>query len=109
LLPDTELTVERFAKWIALNDKFDGLAWAVARRMMIPIQLQVQLLTSLVEGFHRRLTPPREQTWFPNATKAALKRVREAAAQAAVDQADRESLDPDVMGTRVWNALGQLG
>jgi hypothetical protein len=109
LLPDTELTVERFAKWIPLNDKFDGLAWAVARRMKIPIQLQVQLLTSLVEGFHLRLTPPREQTCFPDASKAALKRVREAAAQAAADQADMEGLDPDVMGTRVWNALGQLG
>ncbi len=65
LLPRTELTVERFAKWIALNDTFDGLAWAVARRMDVPIQLQVQLITSLVEGFHRRLTPPRDQKRFP--------------------------------------------
>ena len=74
VVPDTELTVERFAKWIALNDKSDGLAWAVARRMKIPIALQVQLLTSLVEGFHRRLTPPHEQTWFPNATKPRSRR-----------------------------------
>src|SRR6185312_15717010 len=72
LLSHTELTVERFAKWIALNDTFDGLAWAVARRMNVPVQLQVQLLTSLVEGFHRRLTPPDEQTWFPNASRRAL-------------------------------------
>ena len=109
LLPHTELTVERFAKWIALNDKFDGLAWAVARRMRIPIQLQVQLLTSLVEGVHLRLTPPGEQTWFPDASKAALKRIREAAAEAAVDQAHREGLDPGIVGTRVWNALGHVG
>jgi hypothetical protein len=109
VLPHTELTVERFAKWIALNDKFDGLAWAVARRMNIPIQLQVQLLTSLVEGFHRRLTPPRDQTWFPDASKRALNRVRQAAAQAAVDQAHKEGLDPHLMGTRVMNALGHVG
>jgi hypothetical protein len=105
LLPHKELTVERFAKWIKINDTFDGLAWAVARRMYVPVQLQVQLLTSLVEGFHRRLTPPDEQTWFPNASKRALQRVREAAAQAATDQADREGLDPNLMGTRVMNAL----
>jgi hypothetical protein len=109
LLPDTELTVERFAKWIAVNDKFDGLAWAVARRMNVPIQLQVQLLTSLVEGFHLRLTPPHDQKRFPDATKEALNRVREAAAQAAADEAERQGLDPDVMGTSVWNALGQFG
>jgi hypothetical protein len=106
LLPPTELTVERFANWIAINDKFDGLAWAVARRMTIPIQLQVQLLTSLVEGVHLRLTPPGGQTWFPDASKAALKRIRGAATQAAVDQAHRDGLNPDVVGTRVWNALG---
>jgi hypothetical protein len=106
LLPPTELTVDRFANWIAINDKFDGLAWAVARRMIIPIQLQVQLLTSLVEGLHIRLTPPRGQTWFPDASKGALKRIRQAATQAAVDQAHRDGFDPAAVGTRVWNALG---
>lgn len=109
LLPHTELTVERFAKWIKINDTFDGLAWAIARHMNVPAQLQVQLLTSLVEGFHRRLTPADQQTWFPGASKRALVRVREAAAQAATDQAHREGLDHSLMGTRVWNALGHVG
>jgi hypothetical protein len=109
LLSHKELTVERFAKWIKINGIFDGLAWAVARRMNVPVQLQVQLLTSLVEGFHRRLTPPDEQTWFPDASKRALLRVREAATQAATDQAHREGLDPNLMGTRAWNALGHVG
>ena len=31
LLSREVLTVERFAKWIPLNDNLDGLAWAVAR------------------------------------------------------------------------------
>ena len=75
----------------------------------IPIQVQVQLLTSLIEGFHRRLTPLDGQTWFPDARGAALKRVREAAAQAATDQAHREGLDPHIMGARIWNALGHIG
>jgi hypothetical protein len=109
LLPDTELTVDRFAKWIEVNDNFDGLAWAVARRLNIPIQLQVQLLTSLVEGFHIRLAAPDEQTRFPGMPNEALNRVREAAAQAATDEADRLGLDPDLMGMSVWDALGQLG
>jgi len=65
LLSHKELTAERFAKWIKINDTFDGLAWAVARRINVPVQLQVQLLTSLVEGFHRRLTPPDEQRGSP--------------------------------------------
>ena len=93
LLPPKELTIERFARWIELNDRFDGLAWAVARKMEVPVQLQVQLLTSLVEGFHRRLTPPEEQTRFPGTSKAALKRVREAAAKTAADQAEQEGID----------------
>jgi hypothetical protein len=109
VLPGTELTVDRFAKWIAVNDKFDGLAWAVARRMNVPIQLQVQLLTSLVEGFHLRLTPEPEQKRFPGAANESLNRVREAAAQAAADEANRQGLDPHAMGTSVFNALGQLG
>jgi hypothetical protein len=110
LLPRTELTVERFARWIVLNDKFDGLAWAVARRMDgIAVQLQVQLLTSLVEGFHRRLASPRAQQVFPNADKSTITQIREAAAQAAVDEAARRGVDPQEVGTRVANALNQLG
>jgi hypothetical protein len=109
LLAREELTVERFAKWIALNDRFEGLAWAVARRIEVAVQLQVQLLTSLVEGFHRRLTPRRQQSWFPDATKAALKRVREAAAEAAADQAEKEGLDRELMLDRVKKALGHVG
>ncbi len=109
LLAREELTVERFAKWIALNDRFDGLAWAVARRMEVAVQLQVQLLTSLVEGFHRRLTPTRQQSWFPEATKAALNRVREAAAEAAAEQAEKEGLDRELMLDRVKKALGHVG
>jgi hypothetical protein len=110
LLPRNELTVERFARWIELNDRFDGVAWAVARRLDVAVQLQVQLLTSLVEGFHRRL--PYKQSWFPNETKAekaALERVRKAAREAAAVQAEKEGLDRELMLERAKNALGHVG
>jgi hypothetical protein len=109
LLPTTELTVARFAKWIEINDRFDGLAWAVARRMDVAIQVQVQLLTSLVEGFHRRLPETFEQTVFPDATSAALRRIRKAAVAAAGDKAAQEGLDSTLMQERVRRAVGHLG
>ena len=105
LLAPTELTVGRLAKWIELNDRFDGLAFAVARRM----KAQVQLLTSLVEGFHRRLPESFEQVWFPRARKAALKRVRKAAAKAAADQAEKEGLDRELMSKLVTRSVGHVG
>lgn len=116
LLPRTELTVERFASWIELNDRFDGLAWAIAKEMEMAIQLQVQVLTSLVEGFHRRL--PFQQLWLPaeadeqksREQRAALQRVREAAVEAAATQAQRDGqLDHELVRRRVSDALGHLG
>ena len=91
LLPRKELTVERFAEWITLNDKLDGLAWAVARPVKAPLQTQVLVVTSLVEGLHRRL--PYEQSRFPGVEKPALRRVLEAARDAAGPHAEAEGLD----------------
>ncbi|GFG75421.1 hypothetical protein MBOT_27860 [Mycobacterium botniense] len=91
LLPREELTVERFAKWIALNDTLDGLAWAVAKPVEGVLQVQAQVLTSLVEGLHRRL--PYEQSRFPDVTKSAFQRIREAARHGAGAQAKAEGLD----------------
>jgi hypothetical protein len=110
LLPRTELTVERFARWIELNDRFDGLAWALARDMNdFSIQAQVQSLTSLVEGFHRRLTGSFEQSWFTGVSKAAMKRIRDAAAAAGADQAEKEGLNRDLTLDRMDKALGHVG
>jgi hypothetical protein len=110
LLPREELTVERFAKWIPRNDELDGLAWAVARPMKIPVQLQVQLLTSLVEGLHCRL--PFQQSYFPDVPEAtltpALKRIRKAAREAAAAQAQKEQiegLDPELVRELVKTRL----
>jgi hypothetical protein len=40
LLPREELTVERLAKWIALNETLDGLAWSVARPVKAVLQIE---------------------------------------------------------------------
>lgn len=91
LLARKELTVARFAKWIALNDTLDGLAWAVAKPVEGVLQVQAQVLTSLVEGLHRRL--PYEQSRFPDVTRSALRQILEAARDAADVQAGAEGLD----------------
>ena len=110
LLPSTELTAERFATWIELNDGFDGIAFAVARDLNVAIQAQVEVLTSLVEGFHRRL--PYEQDLVPKTTnkqKQALQRVRGAAVEAAANQAETEGLDRELVSKLVDRALGHIG
>lgn len=54
-LPRTELTVDLIARWIALNSRLDGLAWAVHELRKGAVQVQTILGTSLIEGYHRRL------------------------------------------------------
>jgi hypothetical protein len=81
----------------------------VAREMKVSVQAQVQLLTSLVEGFHRRLSGTFEQSWFPGVSKAAMKRIRKAAAEAAADQGEKEGLHRELVLDRVEKALGHVG
>jgi hypothetical protein len=96
--PDTlllrhELTLERFAAWIVLNDRLDGLGAAVARKQQATLQVLAPVVTSLLEGLHRRL--PYEQLKFPGVPKAALKRIRGAASDGARRQAEIEGLNAD--------------
>ncbi|WP_157900895.1 HEPN domain-containing protein [Mycobacterium terramassiliense] len=114
LLPREELTVERFGSWIALNAGFDGLAWAVARRLEVPVQLQVQLFTSLVEGLHRRL--PFNQWRFPEVPdverKSALRKIRRVAREAAVAEAETlqlDWLDPVTVRQMLADAVSHIG
>ena len=73
LLPPAELTVERFAEWIALNGRLDGLASAVDGLGEGTVQSQVLVGTSLVEGLHRRL--PYKQSQFPAASRSGRSHV----------------------------------
>jgi hypothetical protein len=113
LLQAQDLTIQRFADWIPLNDRLDGLGWAVAEPMKVAVQAQTQVLTSLVEGLHRRLPSTFEQSYFPpSVPKAALKRVRKAAWEAAATQARQEQidgLDPELVGELVRKAVGHVG
>lgn len=107
LLPREELTVERFANWIALNDRLDGLASAVDGLGQGTVQSQVLVGTSLVEGLHRRL--PYEQSQFPKATGGALARVKKTARNAAAVQAEaEEEMDSDLVHTAVMVAVGHF-
>ena len=89
LLSREVLTVERFAKWIPLNDNLDGLAWAVARPIWSTLRT-VLVATPLIEGVHRRL--PYEQAKFPGVEKTVLRRILKAGRDAAGAQADAEGL-----------------
>lgn len=91
LLPRTAITVELFARWISLNDELDGLAAAVAHKNTGPLQEEVLVASSLIEGLHRRL--PYQQLRFPNAPRHALKRLGKAAREGAASQAEIEHLD----------------
>ena len=104
LLPPAELTVEKFAKWIALNGRPDGLASAVDGLGEGTVQSQVLAGTSLVEGLHRCL--PCEQSQFPTASGSGCGRIKKAAREAAaVRAADEKGMDPDLVRTAVHNAV----
>jgi hypothetical protein len=114
LLPASELTIERFAGWIPLNDHLDGLSWAVATPLEVPVQAETQVLTSLIEGLHRRL--PFEQSAFPNVPEdtlaTALKSIRRAATDAAEAKARElqiDGLDPALVSELVRRAVGHVG
>lgn len=92
LLTREQLTLSRFAKWIALHSQLDGLPWVIARPVSGSVQARVLLLTPLVEGFHRRL-PDYEKAKFSGVAKPVLRRLSKAARRAAGAQADAEGLD----------------
>ena len=107
LIPQQELTIERFANWIALNDKLDGLARAVCEPVKGAVQAQILVDTSLVEGLHRRL--PYQQCQFPEASTAALNRVKQAARRSASGKAKEEkTIDPDRVHGSVKNAVAHF-
>jgi hypothetical protein len=109
LLRREELTVERFAKWIPFNDTLDGLASVVARPIKAPLQTQVLVVTSLVEGLHRRMPETFEQSKFAGASPSALKRIKEAARRAArVTATGRRKLDPQQVHVAVMNAVSRF-
>lgn len=91
LLPRDVLTLERVAKWIPLNDNLDGLAWAVIDPVGGALQAQTLVITSVVEGIHRRL--PYEQSKFPEMTRETRKAILEAARSAAIAEAATRGVD----------------
>lgn len=108
-VPHQELTIEVFANWIQLNDTLDGLGAAVAHPVKGPLQASVLVITSLLEGLHRRLANLFQQAKFPDAKDPAVERIRQAARRAAkAKAADEENLDPTKVHTAVRNAVSRF-
>jgi hypothetical protein len=101
------LTVERFANWITLNGRLDGLASAVHDLGEGTVQSQVLVDTSLVEELHRRL--PYEQSQFPMASGHACDRVKKAARDAAAGRAAAEKgMHPNLVRTAIKDAVSHF-
>jgi len=73
LLPREVLTLDVIANWIPLNDELDGLAAAVVSPNKGALQAETLIVTSLVEGIHRRL--PYQQSKFPGISRKARKAI----------------------------------
>ncbi|GAA4815492.1 hypothetical protein GCM10023353_21490 [Tomitella cavernea] len=68
LLPPASVTLERIARWLAIEQSMDGLAAAVADPVKgQAIQVQALVACSLVEGIHKRIDG-RERTYRERAS-----------------------------------------
>jgi hypothetical protein len=111
LLPREELTLERFANWIPLNDTFDGIARVAGLPLEGFLQTQALLVTVLLEGIHRRLHRTFEQTKFPDASPSALNSIRQAARRAAKVKATERNdpnLDPEQIREAVMKSVSHF-
>lgn len=107
LPPREELTVERLAKWIVLNETLDGLAWSVARPVKAVLQIEAMVAASPIEGLHRRL--PYQQLKFPGTSNSAIDGIKRAARHAAAEKAETSPhLDPQSVKKAVMNAVSHL-
>lgn len=107
LLPREELTVDRFAHWIALNDRLDQLVWPILKPVDDAVQSDAQVSTSLIEGLHRRL-PGYRQTKFPDASKKVLERIRTAAKDASEQAAEEQNLSPEAVRAAIRNSISHF-
>jgi hypothetical protein len=111
LLPREEVTLERFADWIPINDTLDGIARMAARPLEGFLQTQALLATTLLEGLHRRLHTTFKQSKFPDASPSALDSIKQAARRAAKDKAaarDDPNLDPQQVHKAVMKSVSHF-
>lgn len=111
LLPREELTLERFANWIPINDTLDGIASVAGRPIEGFLQTEALVLTALLEGLHRRLHRTFQQSKFPNASNNALDSIKKAARAAAKAKAaarNDPNLDPEQVHGAVMESVSQF-
>ena len=111
LLPREELTLERFANWIPINDTLDGIARVAGRPLEGFLQTQALLVTALLEGLHRRLHRTFKQSKFPDASNSALDSIKKAVRGAAKDKAaarNDPNLDPEQVHKAVMESVSHF-
>jgi hypothetical protein len=111
LLPREELTLERFAEWIPINDTLDGLGRVAGQPLEGFLETQTLLVTTLLEGIHRRLPNLFQQSKFAGASGSALDSVKQAARHAARSRAaDRNdaNLDPQQVHAAVMKSVSRF-
>jgi hypothetical protein len=104
LLLREELTLERFADWVPINDTLDAIARVAARPIDGFLQTQALVVTALLEGLHRRLHTTFKQSKFPDASNSALDSIKKAARGAAKDKAAARN-DPNLDPQQVHKAV----
>jgi hypothetical protein len=108
LVPREELTLDRFAKWIPINDTLDGLGRVVAQPLDGYLQTQALLVTTLLEGLHRRLKNFPQSKFAPTSNRA-LESIKKAVRRLAREMAAAdENLDPQKVHEAVMNSVGHF-
>lgn len=83
LLPRQVLTLERFARWIDVSARLDGLAAPIADPMEgVAVQASTLTYVAIAEGLHRRLYTKTKR--FPGITNSQFKAIRSTAASAGL-------------------------
>ncbi|MEV6258442.1 HEPN domain-containing protein [Nocardia sp. NPDC051911] len=105
LLPWSEVTVARLARWIPISESFDGLEWGVISPPNGAVQVQLLTAASIVEGLHRR-TNDRNQL---SLSGKARERVIAAAKDAGRAALQKEGVEDPEAGRRILGeALGHF-
>ncbi|MBJ8348272.1 HEPN domain-containing protein [Antrihabitans sp. YC2-6] len=101
LLAPECLTIERFARFLTLHHRLDGLTDPVAHPPGGPIQVQLLAQAAVVEGIHRRLWKDRKRFQPPEGK--SLKAARKAAKKAGVTQLVEDGIADEATATKCFD------
>jgi hypothetical protein len=111
LLPREELTLERFGNWIPINDTLDGIGRVAGQPLEGFLETRALLVTTLLEGLHRRLPRLFQQSKFDRASASALDSIKQAArrrAKAKAAERNDPNLDPEQVHAAVMKSVSRF-